>query len=189
MDGSLKGYCEDILDGSLEGILDGNCDGILDGVLEGIGGKFGRHDLDGTTPTHTVTDLSLPQRNDTTQTHPVIYISLPQPTHSPLSTTLAKPHALSSNLATDTTRTHTITVLSLPQRNNTTLPVIKAPGSADISKMNSPTKPTAHHVVAIKAPGSKLRRVEAAIASTMVAMKAPLFVQGTCRSRDRCYSR
>ena len=44
--------------------------------------------------------------------------------------------------------------------------------------MNSPTKPTAHHVVAIKALGSKLRRVEAAIASTMVAMKAPLFVQG-----------
>jgi hypothetical protein len=65
--------------------------------------------------------------------------------------------------------------------------VIKAPGSADISKMNSPTaptaptaptKPTAHHAVAIKAPGSKLRRVEAAIASAMVAIKAPLFVQG-----------
>jgi hypothetical protein len=32
--------------------------------------------------------------------------------------------------------------------------------------------------VAIKAPGSKLRRVEAAIASAMVAIKAPLFVQG-----------
>jgi hypothetical protein len=32
--------------------------------------------------------------------------------------------------------------------------------------------------VAIKAPGSELRRVEAAIASAMVAIKAPLFVQG-----------
>ncbi len=41
-----------------------------------------------------------------------------------------------------------------------------------------PTEPTANHAVAINALGSELRPIEAVIASAMVAIKAPLFVQG-----------